>query len=138
MKWRRAMVWVKPDSSPQLSGDRPAQGYESIAASWCGAGRSEWNGGGKRGVFTFGKHDAGMGRGGGRNEHPTQKPVELIERIVRASSPVDGRVLDCFLGSGTTGVACMRSRRHATGIDMSAQYLAIAQARFDATEVPAP
>jgi len=73
-----------------------------------------------------------------RTEHPTQKPVELIERIVRASSPVDGRVLDCFLGSGTTGVACMRSRRHATGIDMSAQYLAIAQARFDATEVPAP
>lgn len=73
-----------------------------------------------------------------RTEHPTQKPVELIERIVRASSPVGGRVLDCFLGSGTTGVACMRSRRHATGIDMSAQYLAIAQARFDATEVPVP
>ena len=73
-----------------------------------------------------------------RTDHPTQKPVELIERIVRASSPVEGRVLDCFLGSGTTGVACMRSRRHATGIDMSAQYLAIAQARFDATEVPAP
>lgn len=72
-----------------------------------------------------------------RTEHPTQKPVELIERIVRASSPVGGRVLDCFLGSGTTGVACMRARRHATGIDQSAQYIAIAQARFDATEVPA-
>ncbi len=73
-----------------------------------------------------------------RTDHPTQKPVELIERIVRASSPAGGQVLDCFMGSGTTGVACMRSRRHATGIDMSAQYLAIAQARFDATEVPAP
>lgn len=73
-----------------------------------------------------------------RTEHPTQKPVELIERIVRASSPQGGRVLDCFMGSGTTGVACMRTRRYATGIDMSAQYLAIAQARFDATEVPAP
>ena len=46
MSWRRAMIWVKPDSSPQLTGDRPAQGYESIAAAWCGAGRSRWNGGG--------------------------------------------------------------------------------------------
>lgn len=73
-----------------------------------------------------------------RTDHPTQKPVELIERIVRASSPAGGQVLDCFMGSGTSGVACMRTRRHATGIDMSAQYLAIAQARFDATEVPAP
>lgn len=73
-----------------------------------------------------------------RTDHPTQKPTELIERIVRASSPAGGQVLDCFVGSGTTGVACMRARRHATGIDMSAQYLAIAQARFDATEVPAP
>ena len=72
-----------------------------------------------------------------RTDHPTQKPVELIERIVRASSPVGGNVLDCFMGSGTTGVACMRARRHATGIDQSAQYIAIAQARFDATEVPA-
>lgn len=72
-----------------------------------------------------------------RTEHPTQKPTELIERIVRASSPAGGKVLDCFMGSGTTGVACMRARRHATGIDQSAQYIAIAQARFDATEVPA-
>lgn len=72
-----------------------------------------------------------------RTDHPTQKPVELIERIVRASSPAGGTVLDCFMGSGTTGVACMKSRRHATGIDQSAHYIAIAQARFDATEVPA-
>jgi site-specific DNA-methyltransferase (adenine-specific) len=74
-KWRRAMVWVKPDSSPQLSGDRPAQGFESIAAAWCGTGASKWNGGGKRGVFTYGKHDPGMGHGGGANEHPTQNPA---------------------------------------------------------------
>lgn len=45
-RWSRGMVWVKPDSSPQLSGDRPAQGFESIALAWCGRGRSEWNGGG--------------------------------------------------------------------------------------------
>ena len=70
-----------------------------------------------------------------RTSHPTQKPVELIERIIKASSPVEGRVLDCFIGSGTTGVACMRQRRYCTGIDRDADYLAIAQARFAETEV---
>jgi site-specific DNA-methyltransferase (adenine-specific) len=34
--YRRAMVWIKPDSAPQLSGDRPAQGYESIVTAWAG------------------------------------------------------------------------------------------------------
>lgn len=72
-----------------------------------------------------------------RTTHPTQKPVELIARIVQASSPKGGRVLDCFIGSGTTGVACMRHRRLCTGIDISDEYLQIAQSRFDSTEVGA-
>jgi site-specific DNA-methyltransferase (adenine-specific) len=59
-KWRRAMVWVKPDSSPQLTGDRPAQGYESIAAAWCGEGRSVWNGGGAARRFHFRKARCGQ------------------------------------------------------------------------------
>lgn len=70
-----------------------------------------------------------------RTAHPTQKPIELITRIIQASSPVQGRVLDCFIGSGTTGVACMQLRRYCTGIDQDADYLAIAQSRFDAAEV---
>lgn len=46
-KYRRAMVWVKPDSSPQFNGQGPAQGYESIVTAWCGSGPSRWNGGGE-------------------------------------------------------------------------------------------
>lgn len=45
-KYRRTMVWVKPDSSPQFNGQGPAQGYECISANWCGEGASKWNGGG--------------------------------------------------------------------------------------------
>lgn len=70
-----------------------------------------------------------------RTGHPTQKPVELIERIVKASSPPMGRVLDCFMGSGTTGVACMKSRRICVGIDASLEYIELAQSRFDECEV---
>ena len=130
MKWRRAMVWVKPDSSPQLSGDRPAQGYESIAASWCGSGRSEWNGGGRRGVFTFGKHDAGMGHGGGRNEHPTQKPVALMRELVSLFSSPGQAVLDMCMGSGTTGVAAVQMGRRFIGIEREPKYFDIACERI--------
>ena len=70
-----------------------------------------------------------------RTSHPTQKPVELIERIILASSPKEGKVLDCFIGSGTTGVACMKHRRYCTGIEMNSDYVGIAQSRFYATDV---
>ncbi len=82
------------------------------------------------------RHEENDDKHSERTEHPTQKPVELIERIVLASSPREGRVLDCFMGSGTTGVAAMKNRRYCTGIDKSDQYISIAQSRFATTEVP--
>lgn len=129
--WRRAMIWVKPDSSPQLTGDRPAQGYESIAASWCGSGRSAWNGGGRRGVFTYGKHDAGAGHGGRKNEHPTQKPQALMADLVSLFSGYGETVLDPFMGSGTTGVACVKLGRHFIGIERDPKYFDIACRRIE-------
>lgn len=69
-----------------------------------------------------------------RTDHPTQKPVELIERIIKASCPIDGVVLDCFIGSGTTGVAAMKNRRLSIGIDSNNDYLAIARNRFEKAE----
>lgn len=70
-----------------------------------------------------------------RTGHPTQKPIELIERIIVASSPPGGIVLDCFLGSGTTGVAAMKNNRRSIGIEKNAEYVKIAKGRFDATEI---
>lgn len=130
-RWRRAMAWVKPDSSPQLSGDRPAQGFESIAAAWCGDGRSEWNGGGKRGVFGYNKHDSGNGHGGTRNEHPTQKPVALMKDLVHLFSNRDDLVLDMCAGSGTTGVACANLGRSFIGIEIERKYFDIACRRIE-------
>lgn len=131
MAWRRAMVWVKPDSSPQLSGDRPAQGYESIAAAWAGRGRSVWNGGGRRGVFVYGKHDAGTGHGGRRNEHPTQKPVALMDDLIWLFSHPGGVVLDAFMGSGTTGVSATRHGRRFIGIETNPAHFAVACRRVE-------
>lgn len=132
--WRRAMVWIKPDSSPQLTGDRPAQGYESIASAWCGDGRSVWNGGGRRGVFTFGKHDAGTCHGGRRNEHPTQKPVALMNALVHLFSSPGDVVLDPFMGSGTTGVSCLGLGRRFIGIERDRRYFDLACERIAAAQ----
>ena len=57
-----------------------------------------------------------------REEHPTQKPLEIIERMVKASCPVDGVVLDPFMGSGTTAVAAHRLKRHFIGFEINPDY----------------
>ena len=131
-RWRRAGVWVKPDSAPQLSGDRPACGHEAIAISWCGRGRSHWNGGGSRGVWTFPKHDPGFGHGGSANTHPTQKPLVLMRKLVSDFTQAGETVCDLFMGSGTTGVACANLGRKFIGIEIEPKYFDIACSRIDA------
>jgi site-specific DNA-methyltransferase (adenine-specific) len=131
-KWRRAGIWVKPDGSPQLTGDRPGQGHEAIAIAWCGKGRSEWNGGGKHGVFTFCKHDNGTGHGGAPKEHPTQKPIALMEHLVSLFTNPGDMVCDPFMGSGSTGVACVNQGRRFSGIEVNEEYFEIACSRIRA------
>ena len=71
-----------------------------------------------------------------RVDHPTQKPLEIVERMVLASCPPGGRVLDPFMGSGTTAVACARQRREFVGYEINASYCAIARERVNAIAVP--
>ena len=125
-KWRRAMAWVKPDGMPQFSGDRPGMGYESIAAAWCGQGGSSWNGGGRHGVFVIPKHDSGSGHGGASNEHPTQKPRRLMNELVGLFTTEGQTVCDPFMGSGTTGVACMTHGRRFVGVEIDPEYFKLA------------
>lgn len=63
-------------------------------------------------------------------KHPTQKPEELLERIIRASSNEGDNVLDPFCGSGTTGVVAARLKRRFTGFDVDENYLRIASQRI--------
>lgn len=68
----------------------------------------------------------------GRAVHPTQKPVELVELLVNYSCPKSGNVLDPFMGSGTTGVACANTGREFIGIERDPEYFRIASERIDA------
>lgn len=66
-----------------------------------------------------------------RTGYPTQKPLKLIERIVRASSRPGDLVADFFCGSGTTGVACQRLGRRYLLVDINPEAIEIARRRLD-------
>lgn len=68
-------------------------------------------------------------RGEGNN-HPTVKPVALMQWLVRLVTPVGGTVLDPFMGSGSTGVACQREQFGFIGCELSPDYAAIAERRM--------
>jgi site-specific DNA-methyltransferase (adenine-specific) len=65
-----------------------------------------------------------------REDHPTQKPLEIIARMVLASSPEGGVVLDPFAGSGTTVAACLLHRRHYIAFELNPAYYEIILARI--------
>jgi adenine-specific DNA-methyltransferase len=69
---------------------------------------------------------------GNASGHPTEKPVALMAFIVRTSARPDSLVLDPFCGSGTTGVACVRTGRRSIGIEMEERYCEIAARRMEA------
>lgn len=64
--------------------------------------------------------------------HPTQKPVELIKVLLQNSSEENDIVLDCFLGSGTTAVACKQLNRKFIGIEINPDYCKISEERIKA------
>ncbi|AVR94422.1 DNA-methyltransferase [Pseudoduganella armeniaca] len=74
-----------------------------------------------------------------RVDHPTQKPLEIIERMIKASCPPGGVVLDLFMGSGTTAVAARRTGRRFVGFELNGEYCRITAERLAALDgAPAP
>ena len=57
-----------------------------------------------------------------REDHPTQKPLEVITRMIKASCPAGGVVLDPFMGSGTTALAARRLNRRFIGFEINPAY----------------
>lgn len=73
-----------------------------------------------------------------RGLHPTQKPVPLLEYLVKTYSNEGDTVLDNCMGSGSTGVACLRTGRHFIGIEKDPQYFQIAKERIENEPAPEP
>lgn len=119
-KWDTTLAWIKPDASPRFNGQGAARGFENAITAWCGNGYRSWNAGGKRGVYT---HCVNVGRHG---EHPTEKPVPLMMDLVADYTQPQQVILDPFMGSGTTGVACVKLGRKFIGIEQNERWFDVA------------
>jgi site-specific DNA-methyltransferase (adenine-specific) len=65
--------------------------------------------------------------------HPTQKPVALLEYLIKTYTNENDTVLDFTMGSGSTGVACKNLNRDFIGIELDQEYFKIAKERIEST-----
>ena len=66
-----------------------------------------------------------------KNVHPTQKPVKLLEYLIKTYTKENDLVLDFTMGSGSTGVACKNLNREFIGIEINEEYFDIANKRIN-------
>ncbi len=130
--------WVKPNPPPNLSCRYFTHATETII--WAAKNKKSrhtfnyklmrQHAGGKqmKSVWQVPPPQAGEKRFG---KHPTQKPLALLERILLAASDPRALVLDPFMGSGTTAVACLRAGRKFVGIEMDQKWIDVAIKRID-------
>lgn len=126
IRYKRACFWYKPDSAPQMNGQGPAFAVEPFVTAWCGSGYSRWNGGGRRNMF---QHLTNSSERHGA--HPTEKPISMMAELVGLFSNHGDLICDPFMGSGTTGVACIKRGRRFIGIEKDPKYFEIACERID-------
>jgi DNA modification methylase len=121
--WSTFVVWAKQTFTLGRS-DYQRQ-YEPILYGWREGAKRHWCGARNEGDVWFVNKPF-------RNElHPTQKPVELVQRALRNSSRREDLVLDPFAGSGTTLVACERAGRQARLLELDPAYVDVIIKRYE-------
>ena len=130
-KIKATITWHKTNPVPQVRKKNYLSSTESIL--WF----SRWNE--EKILFTFNfKKQKEMHNfvefpicsGNERTKHPTQKPLKLMERLVHIHTNEGDTILDPFLGSGTTAIACLKLNRKFIGIEKEEEYVKIANARI--------
>lgn len=122
----RTAIWRKTGSTPQFTGDRPAQACEAIVIAHP-PGRKRWNGGGRHGFY---EAHIVLNHSNEQRVHTTQKPLALMEALVRDFTDPGELICDPFAGSGTTGVAARRLGRRFVGWELDPKYAEVARRRI--------
>ena len=117
------LIWWKSNASFGAANARYHQDYEPFLYMRKNTG-SKWRGGTTERKVWY------MKRNASNDFHPTEKPVDIIQRMILNSSDENDLILDPFLGSGTTAVACKKLNRRFIGIEISPDYCKIAEDRL--------
>jgi len=128
MVYRQTCVWIKSNPVPQVRKVKYMHATELffLAHKEKGHDSFRWENGQHCNCFyhpIVGGHE--------RTKHPTQKPVWLMEELIKYSTKEGDTVLDPFMGSGTTGVAAKKMNRNFIGIELNDEYMGFAKARIN-------
>jgi site-specific DNA-methyltransferase (adenine-specific) len=114
LRQMRIGVWLKNNPMPQITGDRPGQGWEAISYLHKVGKKSAWNGGGQSGNYT-----SNLATPTG---HPTPKPLKMVTSFVERFSNAGDLILDPFAGGGTTLLAARNLGRKVIGVELEEKY----------------
>lgn len=121
--WSATVIWVKDRFV--LGQSQFQRRYEPIWYEWRANGKSSFQK--RRDLDDVWE----LPRPARSPHHPTTKPVELVERAIEASSEPGTLVLDPFMGSGSTFIACERTGRIGAGIEIDPVYCDVSVARWE-------
>lgn len=119
------MVWHKTNPVPNFRKSSFLNSCEMIVCCW-NKGHT-WNFTNQKDMHNFIECPLCMGAervkgSDGKNLHPAQKPLKVLEKIINIASNENDIVLDCFSGVGSTGVAALKNNRRFIGIELSKEY----------------
>jgi len=121
-KLKNILIWIKNNWS---AGDlKTTYGKRTEFIIYASKGRHELNGRRDNDTLYYNRVAGNM------KLHQNQKPVDLLTFLITKSSKTDDTILDCFMGSGSTGVACMETNRNFIGIELDKKYYEIAEKRI--------
>jgi DNA modification methylase len=123
------MVWHKTNPAPKIRRAGFLNSCELVVCVW-NKGHT-WNFSNQRDMHNFIETPICMGKERLKNpKHPTQKPVKVLEHIIKIASNAGETVLDPFMGVGSTGVAAVKNARKFLGIEIDKKYFAAAKRRM--------
>ena len=127
------MVWHKTNPVPNFRKSSFLNSCELIISCW-NKGHT-WNFTNQSDMHNFIESSICMGAErikdkNGKNLHPTQKPVSILEKIIKIASNEGDIVLDCFNGVGSTGVAALKNHRRYIGIEIDKAYMEATKERL--------
>lgn len=123
-KQLRLIEWLKTNPVPLNSNSNYLSNAKEIAITAVKGGCPTFNSSYDNGIYEYPIYH------GKDRIHPTQKPVALISELIEKHSNAGDTILDCFSGSGTTAIACIKSGRNFVGCELDATYYAKSSARI--------